>query len=266
MGFETILMLAGIGVLAGISAGFIGIGGGVIMVPVLLELFRAWDIPTSVVVQTAMATSLTVGTLSVTSSAIRHQIQKNVLWKIVPALVPSSMVGGWFASITAKYIPGNGLQFSLAFVLGLAALKMLFEKKVPDKEMKDLPVFWWIIIGVGVGLFSGYTGLAGGIALIPAMAYIAHIDTKKLAGTSSAVVAFTALAAAIGYMTTQPSEFPGQGFTGHVNLAVALSLAVTSIPSAQLGAWLNKKAGSVVYKKVFGVLLLFVVIRLFLTA
>ncbi len=262
----TILFLLGIGIISGIAAGFIGIGGGVIMVPVLLELFRFWEIPSEVVVQAAMGTSLAVGTLSVTSSAIRHHKQGNVLWKVIPFIVPMSMVGGWVASVTAKGFDGKALQISLGVILLLAAIKMLAEREIPDRPMRRVPFWGWLLVGLGVGLFSGYSGLAGGLVLVPALAYIAHIETKKLAGTSSGVVAFTALAAAIGYMTSQPNVELGSEFFGHVNYIVAGCLAVTSIPGAQLGAYLNKKAGSKLYKRIFGVVLIFVVIRLLFTA
>ena len=103
---------------------------------------------------------------------------------------------------------------------------------------------------------------SGGLVLSPALAYIAHTATTKLAGTSSGTVVFAALAGSIGYMMQMPPSDLGNGFVGFVNLPVAASLAITSVPGAQLGAWLNKKAGAARYKKIFGVFLILVVIRL----
>jgi len=266
MGLETIAFFLGVGLLAGVAAGFIGIGGGVIMVPVLIEVFRARGVPNEVLVHVAMGTSLAVATFSSLSSAIRHHKQGNVIWKVVPILAPTSFVAGWVAGATAQYVPGLALQRGLAVVLLLAAVRMLLEKKGPDQAMKQLPWWGWTLMGLGTGLFSGFTGLAGGMFLIPLMAYVAHVPTKRLAGTSSGVVLFTAFAAALGKLMTTPAVSPGPGFVGYVNLLVALSLVVTSIPGAQLGAYLNKKAGSVVYKRIFAVVLLFVVVRLFLTS
>ncbi len=266
LSLATILMLVAIGIAAGVSAGFIGIGGGLIMVPVLLELYRAWGLPPEVLVQAAMGTSLTVATFNVASSALRHHRQHNVIWRLVPLVAPSSMLGGWIATVIAGYLPGSWLQIGLASVLLAAALKMLLEKKVEDKPLKHVSVPGWIFIGVIVGLFAGLTGLAGGLVFVPAMAFIAHIPVKKLAGTSSAVVMFTALAAAFGYIFSTPAVPLPQGFFGHSNLLVAVCLAVTSIPAAQLGAYLNKIAGSLVYKRIFGVLLILVVLRLYFTA
>lgn len=262
----TIVLLVSMGVMVGVAAGFIGIGGGVIMVPLLLELFRAQGVPAEALVHAAMGTSLTVGVLSVGSSTVKHHRQGNVAWRVVPFLVPATMVGSWGASRLAVMVPGTWLQLGLAGILGLAAVRFLTERKVETGPMRRLPWPVWVAIGLGTGLFAGLSGLAGGLVLIPALAYIAHLETRRLAGTSSGVVFWAALAGSIGYMTQASSVDLGAGHVGYVNVAAAAALAVTSVPGAQLGAWLNKKAGAARYKRIFGAFLILVVIRLFLTA
>ena len=110
-----VLLVAGLG--AGFVAGFAGVGGGIVMVPVMLELLRAWGIPREYVVQAAMATSLTVAVLSTGSSAWRYHRQRRVLWRLVLPVVPSSMLGAWLASAVASGLDGRGLQIGLAAVL-----------------------------------------------------------------------------------------------------------------------------------------------------
>jgi len=262
----TVLMLLGVGLVAGITAGFIGVGGGIIMVPVLLELFRVWDIPAEIMVQAAMGTSLAVATFSTASSAFRHHKQENVLWKLVPLLAIFSFAGSWLASALSITIPGVILQISLAVILLLIAVKMYFDPPAPDREMKNLSVISWILLGFFVGAFAGLTGLAGGVVLIPAMAFFAYVPVRNLAGTSSAVVCFSSFASALQKLTAAPSVDPGAGFVGFVNVVVVLALVITSIPGAQLGAKLNQKAGSTLYKRIFALLLVAVVVRLMLTA
>ncbi|MCB2197877.1 sulfite exporter TauE/SafE family protein [bacterium] len=263
---ESLLFFALIGILGGTAAGFIGIGGGVIMVPVLLEVFRAQGVPTEVLVHVSMGTSVAVASLSSVSSAFRHHRQGNVLWRVAPILATSSFAAGLAAGMLAQLIPGVGLQRGLAVVLLLAAFRMFADQNKPDLPERKLPWWGWTIMGVLTGVFSGFTGLAGGLFLIPLMAFIPHVPTRKLAGTSSGVVMFTAFAAALGKILSTPTIFPGPGFIGHVNVLAALALASTSIPSAQLGAWLNRRVGSVVYKRIFAILLMLVVIRLFWTS
>ena len=121
---EIAMLLAGVGLIAGVAAGFIGIGGGVVMVPVLLELLRAWGVPADSLVQAAMGTSLAVATFSVASSAWRHHRQGHVVWSLVPYIVPGSIVGGWLAAQLAVRIDGRWLQVGLALVLLYGAVKM----------------------------------------------------------------------------------------------------------------------------------------------
>ena len=64
MTISVVLLVLGLGLAAGFTAGFVGVGGGILMVPILLELFRSWGVPAESVVQAAMATSLSVAVFS----------------------------------------------------------------------------------------------------------------------------------------------------------------------------------------------------------
>jgi hypothetical protein len=262
----TALLLAGMGLLAGLAAGFVGIGGGIVMVPLLLEIFRSWQIPSTVVVQCAMGTSLSVATFSVASSAWRHHRQGNVSWRLVPYIAPASMVGGRLAAWLATLVAGVWLQLGLAAILLWSAVKMLRDREPPDRPQRSARWWAWALVGLGVGLFAGLSGLAGGNVLVPALAFIAHVPTRRLAGTSSAVVMFTSAAAAAGYLIGHPAADLPAGFVGFAHLPAAACLVVTAIPGAQLGAWLNKRTATRVYRRVFGILLLVVVARLVTTA
>ena len=108
------------------------------------------------------------------------------------------------------------MQIGLAIILLLSAIKMLLDSTQPDRPLRRVAWWKWIVVGTGVGIFAGLSGLAGGNVLVPALALIACVPTKKLAGTSSGVVMFSALAAAIGYMINGPAEPLPSGFVGWV--------------------------------------------------
>ena len=258
----VVLLVLGLGLAAGFTAGFVGVGGGIIMVPILLELFRSWGLPTESVVQAAMGTSLSVAVFSVSSSIVRHSRQQRVLWRLVPYLAPGSLAGGWLAARLAVVLPGLILQLVLAGLMTAAAIRMLTEKELPERE--EYRFRWWqgLLVGIGVGLVAGMSGLAGGIVLVPALALILGLPTGWLAGTSSAVIVFSSLAAALGYLTATPPSALGWGFHGFTCLPVTGLLAITAIPGAQLGAWTNCRTGSVLFRRIFAVLMLLVVIRL----
>jgi uncharacterized membrane protein YfcA len=257
-----VLLALGLGLAAGFVAGFVGVGGGILMVPILLELFRSWGVPAASVVQAAMGTSLSVAVFSVGSAIIRHSRQKRILWSLVPYLAPGSLAGGWLAARLAVILPGLALQLVLAGLMTVAAFRMLTEKELPDRQSTRFR--WWqgLLVGLGVGLVAGLSGLAGGIVLVPALALILGVRTGWLAGTSSAVIVFSSLAAALGYLTATPPTALGWGFHGFTCLPLTGLLAVTAIPGAQFGAWTNRRTGSVLFRRIFAILLLVVVIRL----
>ncbi|MFH0882637.1 MAG: sulfite exporter TauE/SafE family protein [bacterium] len=266
LGLITILLLLGIGLAVGLTAGFLGVGGGIILVPVLLDLFHIWKVPDVVFVQAAMGTSLAVSTFASGSSLMRHHKQGNVLWRLVPLLAASSFTGSWLASMVSLDVPGENLQVALAIALLLVASRMFLEKPASDRPMKSLSTTVWLLLGFGVGVFAGFTGLAGGVVLVPAMAFLTHVPTRHLAATSSGVICFAAMAGALQKLTAVPVVDPGDGFVGLVNVVAVISLAAMSIPGAQIGAMLNRRVESSTYRKIFAVLLLADAIRLILSA
>jgi uncharacterized protein len=259
-------ILVATGVAGGIVSGFAGVGGGVVMVPVLLVLYGAWGVPKEMVVQAAMGTSLAVGACSTASSAVRHHRHGRVLWPLVPAIFPASMAfaaaGGWLAS----QIEGRWLQVFLGLALIYAAIILSVKPEVASAGPTRRPWWHWAPVGAGVGLFAGLSGLAGGVVLVPALALLGRVPARYLAGTSSAVVMFTSLAGAVGYIVSGPTPAIGKAFAGYVNIGAAVCLALTAIPGAQVGAWLNRKVGGAWFRRAFSVLLLFVSIRLLMTA
>jgi uncharacterized membrane protein YfcA len=95
---------------------------------------------------------------------------------------------------------------------------------------------------------------------------VGHLPSRYLAATSAGVIMFTATAGALGYMRHGPAAgVLGDGFVGYACLPAAACLAVTAVPMAQVGAWLNKRVSGVWFRRVFAGLMVFVVIRLLTT-
>jgi len=136
----------------------------------------------------------------------------------------------------------------------------------PAEVGKTAP-FWKIgMTGLAVGMVAGLSGLAGGIVLVPALGLILGVPGSMLAGTSSGTIVFSALAAAAGYLMAIPPVPLESGFVGYVYLPLTLSLALGAVPSAQLGAWINRRTHGNLFRKIFGVVLLVVVVRLLLSS
>ncbi len=256
------LTFLGVGLAAGFLAGFVGVGGGIIMVPVLLELFRNAGVPEEAVVQAAMGTSLSVAVFSVGSSIFRHQRQRNISWQLVWWLAPGSMIGGWLAAYLASRLPGSWLQMVLTVLMVFAAVRMLISREMPNSPDHKAARWKVGLTGLGVGLVAGLSGLAGGIVLVPALSLIIGLPGGLLAATSSGTIIFSALAAAVGYLTLSPPTSLGAGFFGYVCLPLVVPLAMGAIPAAQMGAFINRRIEGNLFQKLFGGLLLLVALRL----
>jgi len=265
MDFYLFLIFVGVGMMAGFVAGFVGVGGGIIMVPVLLEIFRRAGLPEEIVVQAAMATSLSVAVFSVGSSILRHNRQGRISWQLVRWLAPGSLLGGWLAAYLAIQLPGRWLLWGLSALMLFAAIRLLRSTDVPAGKEKP-PVVWKTgLTGLGVGMTAGLSGLAGGVVLVPALGLILGVPGTWLAGTSSGTIIFSALAAAMGYLLATPPVPLDSGFVGYVYFPLTISLATGAVPAAQLGAWVNRRVQGNLFRKIFAVLLLIVVTRLFWT-
>jgi len=264
-----IAMLGCAGILAGLVAGFAGVGGGIVMVPVLLALYRSFGLPPHVLVQAAMATSLTVAVLNTGSAAARHQRNRRVLWRVALPIMPSSIVGAWCGSWIASLVEGRWLQAFLACALVFAAFRLALQADRTgsgrEARIRRAPWWQWLPVGLGVGVFAGLSGLAGGVVLVPALALVGRVPSRFLAGTSSGVVMVTSLAAALGYMAHGPVPPIGHSFLGYVNPVAALCLGVTAVPMAQVGAWINRKIAGSWFRRIFAVMILIVAIQLFVT-
>ena len=109
------------------------------------------------------------------------------MWRLVVPVVPSSMLGAWLGSALAAQLDGRVLQVGLALVLLFSAWRLTRQAE-PVAQGDGRParsLVLWAMMGLGVGLFSGLSGLAGGVVIIPALALLGKLPSRFLAATSA---------------------------------------------------------------------------------
>ena len=156
-------LLIGAGFFVGILAGFIGIGGNVVLIPIALELFRARGIPDEVRTHLTYGTMLTVTVITAISSTIRQHFQKAVLWRLTPWIILGSIIATQTMGSQLRAISGSTLQFFFAVMILTLGVRWLVTRNHPDApEMKNLK--WHYMLGSGflIGIISVLTGLGGG--------------------------------------------------------------------------------------------------------
>ena len=250
----TIGMLLIIGSFAGFSAGLLGIGGGVILVPFLSDLVLPHlNIPDEIIAQLARGTSVLVTLFASISSTHRHYAKRCVLWRAVPFLALGSVFSAWAGASLAAHLPRSILRWIFGGVMILAAYRMFWGLRSSSKETETFNPLHMFLLGLVTGLVASLCGIGGGVISVPAMVLLVHFPIKKVAGTSSANIIFTGAAAMLGYMYhgwTHP--LLPSGTLGYVYWVLAIPLIVSSMIFSQVGAAVNFRINPVPLRRIFG--------------
>ncbi|WP_299494367.1 sulfite exporter TauE/SafE family protein [uncultured Shewanella sp.] len=254
-----IIFCALLGSGVGFLAGLLGIGGGLIIVPVLSSILLHFDVlPSEQVVIVAIATSLASILFTSTSSAIAHHKKGNVPWELAPWIMTGVALGALISGFMAALLPEQTVRLVFVISVVLIACKMLYSSTKSDtateRQMpnKGLLTFFTTITG---GL-SAMIGIGGGALLVPLLTFFS-LDMKKAIGCASACGIVIALFGSIGYISSGSAHFAlADGFAGFVYLPALLGIVCTSWFTAPLGAKATHYLPVSTIKKIFAVLLL----------
>jgi uncharacterized membrane protein YfcA len=257
-----IVLFIGIGSLCGLLAGFLGVGGGIILVPFLTLFFRSRGILEENLMHLSFGTSLAIALLASIASTYQHHHQKSISWKAVGPMAAGGLTGAWIGATVAVHVTGLVLKIIFMIVLAASAIKMFFEKQKTNPE-DPRPSILWILVGFISGFIAPLAGIGGGIVLVPAMIYMLHFPIKKIVGTSSGVIIFTAAVSTIKYIYHgwHCPSLP-EGCFGFVCPLAALPIGICSMFTAPIGAFYQQKIKGHVFKKMFGILLFIVGLRI----
>lgn len=252
----TILQFAGIGVIAGILAGLFGVGGGLIMGPFLIFYLEGIGFPSEILVQFVFGTVLFIIILTSSLSVWRHHRSGNVIWRAVLPLGIFSILGAFAGATIVAYTPGSILKRVYGAALFFFAYRFIREIK-SDTQIEpryDLPAA--IPSGFIIGLVGSLLGVGGGVVGVPLMALFLHYPFRKIAGTSSAVIIFTAISAVAAYIFHgwgNPLLPPGS--LGFVNFSIAVPLMIGAFLGAPSGVYIHGKLPTRVLRILFAVFL-----------
>lgn len=250
-----ILLYLGLGAVAGLLGGLLGVGGGIVVVPVLLYTFRAQGFAPEVLTHMAVGTSL--ATIVVTSiSAIRTHHKKGAVdWSLVRILAPSLVIGSIAGSLIAHQMQGRLLEILFGAFAILVSLQMLSGKQASGHSDLPGPAGLWSAGGL-IGTGSSIFGIGGGSLTVPYLSW--HKVPMQIAvATSSACGLPIALAGTIGFIVNG-WHVPEQAASslGYVYLPALTGIGLSSLIFAGLGAKLAHRLPAATLKKVFaGVLL-----------
>ncbi len=266
MEITTFFLLLVIGCCVGFLAGFFGVGGGVILVPVLVLMFTIQSVNPEVLTHMAMGTSLFTVVFASLSSAVKHSRQGNVFKKGVLVLGLSSVIFAFAGTYLASIIPGWWLRKIFSFAILFVSLMLLFENSKKEFTGEFQPkIFRLVWIGSVVGLFSSMTGVGGGVFFVPLLYFFVSFPIKLAIGTSSTTILLTATTAVAGYIINGwgNSHLPSNTI-GFVDFLQAFPLIIGTVIFGPVGATIAQKTKSERLKKIFAVFLLINAILMFI--
>ncbi|MBU2816517.1 sulfite exporter TauE/SafE family protein, partial [Acidithiobacillus ferrooxidans] len=154
------------GAVAGIISGMLGVGGGIVLVPILIFIFGVLAIPVGMAAHMAIGTSLS--TIIFTSmSAIHAQHRRKAIdWNLVRKLAPATILGSLISGYLAGLIPGQALKAIFGVFLAAAAVQMFFEWRPAPYRTLPGPLAL-LGIGTGIGALSAMLGIGGGTLTVP---------------------------------------------------------------------------------------------------
>jgi len=260
---ETLLIYLAVGAIAGFIAGLFGVGGGLIIVPVLVYLFSQQGMHSEYLVHMAVGTSLATIIFTSISSVRAHHRRGAVLWPVVWRLATGIVVGALLGAAIADWMSSLVLRRFFAVFEWLVALQLLFGVKPPPA--RNLPASPGLF-GVGnvIGAISAIVGIGGGTLTVPYLVWN-NIDMRKAVATSSACGLPIAIAGATGFVLTglRQAGLPDWSI-GYLYLPALAGIVIASVLFAPLGARVAHWLDPARLKRLFGIFLLMLGTYMFL--
>lgn len=260
-----LLILFSMGALAGTTAGLLGIGGGIIIVPVLAMVFQQQGVDISVLMHTSIGTSLATIVITSLSSTRAHHKHGAVQWQVFRVITPGIIIGGLLGSVIARIIDGGLLRTLFIGFMFIVAFQ--FARGFATRPHRKLPgAVGMLGSGTVIGTVSSMMGIGGGSMSVPFLTWC-NMSVRNAVATSAAIGIPIAVAGATGYILNGWNAPMRPSWSlGFVNVPAFLGIVVASTLFAPIGARLAHKIPEKTLKRIFALFLVIVGIRLILTS
>lgn len=249
------------GAITGLFAGLLGIGGGLILVPVLTTVF-AYYVPSEHLVHIAIGTSLATILVTAIASVRAHHKHEAVRWDLFKQFTPGIVVGGLFGGWVSQYFEASLLAKIFAVLELVIALKML--SNFQPRADRNLPgLVGQTSAATVIGSLSALLGVGGGALNTPYLLWH-NVSMKYAIATSAALSLPVAISGTIGFIWAgmQVTHLPPYT-TGYIYWPAFFGIVITSFFTAPIGAKLTHRLPVAKLKKIFGILLIALAIKMF---
>ena len=249
------LFYLGLGLASGLLSGLLGIGGGIIIVPLLYWQFGSLGFPPGLLMVMAVATSLATIMPTSVSSGLAHHRRGYVHWPHALRMAPGIVLGAVAGSSLVGGVSATCVKALVALFQIVVAYTLLKPATRPSSATPKTPTRRGIVLaGCLTGFLSSMVGIGGGTLSVPFLLYLG-LGARQAVATSSVSGFPIALSSTLTYVITgwQHPDLPAWNL-GYVHLPAALLIAGASITTAPLGAGLAHRLPTDRLKKILGVL------------
>lgn len=251
------------GAVAGVLAGLLGVGGGIVIVPMLYHVFVHVGVTPEVVMPLAVGTSLATIVVTASMSSRSHRARGNVDEPLVRRWLPAVLVGVVVGTAVGAVLPGEALRVLFGAFMAVIAMHMLLTAGRPVALTDALPGTWAQRgAATGIGGLAALLGVGGGTLVVPYLNFFSF-PMHRAVGSAAVVGLVVAIPATVGYVLSGwgVDGLP-VGSTGYVNwLAFGLIVPMTML-FAPVGVRLCQRLDVTLLRRVFAVLLVGVGIKM----
>lgn len=252
------LIYPALGLLSGVLAGLLGIGGGLVLVPALLFILPRDGVAAEVAPHVAIATSLATVIVTSLAATWSQHLRGAVRWDLVRRMGAGLALGAFAGAFVADLLPGTVLRMGFGLFALWAAFGMIRGRLAQRRgALPGTPGF--ASVGLLIGHISALVGIGGGTMTVPFLHW-RGLPLQQAVATSSACGLAIALGGTLGYALQHHAS--GGLMLGYVHGPAALGIGLASLVAAPLGVRMAHRLSTRMLTRIFALLLALVAIRL----
>lgn len=252
------VLIGGLGLVTGFLSGMLGIGGGIVMAPLLLYVPPLFGFDPPLPMRIVAGLTIVQGLVACVSGALSHRqfrmVSERLSLYMGISIFIAAMVGGAGAGYVSNQILlfiFAGLAFSAAFLL---LIPVKGECENPDVECLAFHRWRAVTAASAVGLLGGLVGQGGSFILIPLMTSFVRIPTRIAIGSNLAIVLLSSMAG-----------FIGKAATGQIEWLMAVPIVLTVIPATRVGSLVSRRVPVLGLRRALAALIAIAAIRIWVS-
>ena len=251
------VLIGGLGLATGFLSGLLGIGGGIVMAPLLLYMPPLFGLE-ALSMRTVAGLTIIQGFTACVSGAISHRQFRMVSGPLSLYMGISVFIAAMAGGAGSGYVSNRILLFVFAGLAFSAAFLMLIPIKdeCENPDVNDLTFQRWraVTVAGAVGFLGGLVGQGGSFILIPLMTSFVQVPTRIAIGSNLAIVLLSSMAGLIGKATT-----------GQIEWLMAVPIVLTVIPAARVGSLVSRRVPVLKLRRALAVLIAMAAIRIWVS-